>query len=186
MSRTDQIFDALLVMECQAGKKSAFNLLAKRWHAKFCKQAYWYTRDKEQAKDIAQESWGVILNKIQFLKDPNSFGSWAMRIVTNRSLDWLRKQKREREKGQNENYKSAATLQNEELKTSADHSAKVSEAIKNLPLKQQQVLNLFYLEEFSLKQISEILDISVGTVKSRLFTARETLKSILKNRSHEA
>ena len=185
MSRPDQIFDALLVMECQAGKNSAFNLLVKRWHAKLCKQAYWYTRDKEQAKDIAQESWGVILNKIQFLKDPNSFGSWAMRIVTNRSLDWLRKRKRER-KGEQTNYdEPALSPDNQELIATAHGGEMISEVIKRLPLKQQQVLNLFYLEEFSLKQISEILDISVGTVKSRLFTARETLKSIIKNRSHE-
>ncbi len=185
MSRPDQIFDALLVMECQAGKKSAFNLLVKRWHGKFCKQAYWYTRDKDQAKDVAQECWGVILNKIQFLKDPNSFGSWAMKIVTNRSLDWLRKQKRESIAIQIEQQTASARPQSEDLEAKSEKGVLILEAIKNLPLKQQQVLDLFYMEEFSLKQISEILNISVGTVKSRLFTARETLKSILKNRNDE-
>ena len=58
-------------------------------------------------------------------------------------------------------------------------------SIRDLPKKQQQILNLFYLEEFSIKQVSEILNISTGTVKSRLFTAREKLKTILKDRNYE-
>ena len=57
--------------------------------------------------------------------------------------------------------------------------------INNLPIKQKQVVRLFYLEELSLKQISEILNISIGTAKSRLFHAREKLKTILKHRNYE-
>ncbi|MEE9364686.1 MAG: sigma-70 family RNA polymerase sigma factor [Cellulophaga sp.] len=54
------------------------------------------------------------------------------------------------------------------------------DTIKELPDQQQLVLRLFYLNEYSLKEISEVLAISVGTVKSRLFHAREKLKSIFK------
>ena len=53
-------------------------------------------------------------------------------------------------------------------------------AIKNLPQNQQIILRLFYLEECSINEISSILKISKGTVKSRLFYAREKLKSIFK------
>jgi RNA polymerase sigma-70 factor (ECF subfamily) len=63
--------------------------------------------------------------------------------------------------------------------------AKVYTAIKDLPQDQQVVLRLFYLEEYSLKEISEIVNKSAGTVKSRLYHAREKLKTILKNRNHE-
>ena len=54
-------------------------------------------------------------------------------------------------------------------------------AIKSLPENHQMVLNLFYVEDYSLTQIGDILDISIGTAKSRLFHAREKLKRLIKN-----
>jgi RNA polymerase sigma factor (sigma-70 family) len=59
----------------------------------------------------------------------------------------------------------------------------LSKAIKTLPTKQQMVIKLFYVEEYSLKQISDLLNISLGTTKSRLFHAREKLKLILKEKN---
>ena len=56
------------------------------------------------------------------------------------------------------------------------------DAIKQLPVQQQEVLKLFYTEDYSLKEISQLLHISVGTTKSRLFHAREKLKLILKEK----
>jgi len=186
MSNINKTFDALLVLQCQSGNKKAITILVKRWHKKLCKQANWYIRDKEISKDIAQDSWSVILLKIHTLKDANSFGSWALTIVTRKSLDWLRKNKKEQE-GLNvykkETYQDI--LENETKEVSEDKKKLLKNVIKTLPRHQQMVLHLFYKEEYSIKQISEILDISTGTVKSRLFTAREKLKSILENRNHE-
>lgn len=184
MTKPNQIFDALLVLECQAGSKKAMTLLVNRWHSKLCKQAYWYTRDSDQAQDIAQDSWGVILKKIAFLKDPNRFGSWALKIVTRRAIDWLRKQKKESTNLET-NYDLLNPIDDGDDTLAVNPVLKVRIAIKELPPKQQVILNLFYSEEFSIKQIGEILDISTGTVKSRLFTAREKLKTILKNRNYE-
>jgi RNA polymerase sigma factor (sigma-70 family) len=58
----------------------------------------------------------------------------------------------------------------------------VQKAILSLPANQQVVLRLFYTEGYSLNEISDILEIAVGTVKSRLFHGREKLKTILKNK----
>ncbi len=57
--------------------------------------------------------------------------------------------------------------------------------IKGLPVPQQLVIRLFYLEERSIYEISQLLNISTGTVKSRLFHAREKLKKSIKNKSYE-
>jgi len=183
MNRFDKTVDSWLVLNYQSGHKKSMAILVKRWHGKFCKQAYFYTRDIDVAKDIAQESWQVIINKIYRLEDTNKFGSWALSIVNRKAIDWLRKKKRTVSKLKNY-YESEAGI-SESSKQNIDEVKKLKEAIVSLPEGQQIVLKLFYTESYSILEICEILKLSKGTVKSRLFYAREKLKTIIKNRNHE-
>jgi RNA polymerase sigma-70 factor (ECF subfamily) len=183
MQRPEDILDSYLVLDYQTGNKKALALLVKRWHSKFCRQAFWYTKDADEAKDIAQDSWHQIIKKIQSLKDPNKFGSWSLAIVNRKSIDWTRRGKRKIE--------LLNRLKNEKVnEESVDETGEINHKevlilIKQLPEQQQIVLRMFYLERHSLDQISEILNISKGTVKSRLFYAREQLKTTLKTRNYE-
>lgn len=185
MNSPKKIVDSLLVLQYQSGNKKALALLVKRWHAKFCKQAYWYTKDIEVSKDIAQDSWSKICAKIYQLKDPNNFGSWALTIVTRQAINWLRHQKKERNTLESYGNQHQETGSNT-LSTDTEKAIlELKKSIRALPQKQQIVLHLFYIEEYTIKQIGDILEISHGTVKSRLFTAREKLKAIIKNRNYE-
>lgn len=178
MQNPNKEIDKLLVVQIQSGDKVALEQLVKRWHKQFCNKAYWLVNDKAVAKDIAQESWRIIIDKIEGLKDPSQFKSWALRIVSNKSLDYLRLKGRERQNLQNykvENVEIEPYEENLELKR------KLLKAIQGLPVNQQIVIRLFYTESYSLKQMSAMLKISMGTVKSRLFHAREHLKKELKN-----
>ena len=172
--------DLRLVEEFQSGNKIALAELVKRWHKIFCNKAYWIVKDKDVAKDIAQDSWKTIMDKLPNLKEPKYFGSWATRIVYNKSLDWVRSKAKEREYNQ-ASFREQSIFENE---TNDDEfiKQKLLGAIKNLPNNQQEVIKLFYVEAYSLKEISEVLKISVGTTKSRLFHAREKLKQILKDK----
>ncbi|MCH9660081.1 MAG: sigma-70 family RNA polymerase sigma factor [Bacteroidetes bacterium] len=180
-----KIIDSILVLHCKSGNNKAFAVLVKRWHPKLCKQANWYVRDADLAKDIAQDSWSIIYKKIHRLKDNNSFGSWALMIVKRTALDWLRKNAKEhkalRRHFDNSNHHY---VNNISVSTVSD-TGLLRKAIMMLPVKQQVILDLFYMEELSINEISIVLEVSTGTVKSRLFTAREKLKTILKNRYHE-
>ncbi len=181
---TSKISDSDLVSRYQSGDKKALAVLVKRWHKLFCEKAFWITKDADVAKDVAQDSWNTIINKIAGLKDTNRFGSWALRIVYNKSLDVLNINKRthktfeaykyEQEKIIIEDEDDKENLKNALLKT-----------IKTLPQHQQIVIRLFYVEDYSLKEISNLLNISVGTTKSRLYHAREKLKLTLKNINYE-
>lgn len=173
----NKIFDALLVLQYQSGDKKALGLLVKRHHTKLCRHSYWYTHDLDAAKDIVQDSWSIIITKLGSIRDPNAFGSWAMRIVTRKSLDFLSRNKNDREKLAG--YRNTPYDLDPEEDRESD-LIRLENAIKLLPNDQQVVLRLFYTEEYSLKEISTILEISIGTVKSRLFHAREKLKAILK------
>jgi len=182
MVETDKIFDGFLVLQYQSGNKKAMGLLVKRHHHRLCKHSYWYTHDIDASKDIVQDCWSIFMNKLNTLKDPNLFSSWATRIVTRKSLDFLKREKKNRERLTN--YRTI-TETDEAIDDKQSEIDRLLKAIQVLPIGQQTVLQLFYTQEYSLKEISQILEISVGTVKSRLFHAREKLKSILKNRNYE-
>ncbi|MFD2727722.1 RNA polymerase sigma factor [Hyunsoonleella rubra] len=186
MAKYQNDIDRELILKFQSGDKTALNTLVKRWHKTFCEKAYWLVKDADVAKDIAQESWTVIINKINTLEKPESFGSWGLRIVCNKSMDWLNKKKRSQKHMEQMKHK-------EEILSSPDEGAdikeqlkvKLLEAINLLPPQQQIVIKLFYAEDYSLKEISKTLNISVGTTKSRLFHSREKLKQLLKQYRYE-
>ena len=180
MKTTRFVFDGLMVLEYQSGNTKSLSVLVNRHHNRLCRHSYRYTNDVEASKDIVQDSWRVIIKKLNTLKDPNSFSSWSTKIVTHKSLDYLNKLKTSQR-----NLKSYAENNQEQMPRANDDAGKVSQllsAIKELPENQQMVLKLFYTEEYSLKEIAEILEISAGTTKSRLYHAREKLKKILKDK----
>lgn len=181
MKPSRKIEDAWLVTQYCEGHKSAMAVLVKRWHKKFCIQAYRYSNDHDIAKDIAQDAWITILKNIDALENPNKFGSWGLSIVTKKSIDWYRKSKRVQDKKQEIISKTDASLEEEELLSNQTIKEKLKLAIGSLSEEQQSVLKLFYIESYNLIEISKMLHISKGTVKSRLYYAREKLKTILKN-----
>lgn len=186
MKDTNNLSDDELVLSYQSGNTSALSGLVKRWHVQFCKLAYWYVKDADLAKDIAQESWVIIFKKLDTLKNPKQFKSWAVSIVNRKAIDCIRAINREsnklhtfyKEKDKNNNVDNS-----EERKTKLISILKVG--IDELPTNQKMIIKLFYTENYSLQQLSEALKISVGTAKSRLFHAREKLKKSLKHNYHE-
>ena len=185
-NQPEKIIDSWLVMEYRSGQKKAMALLVKKWHKKFCRLSYSYTKDKDVAKDLAQDSWGVIIKKINTLRDPSQFGSWAMSIVSRKSLDYLRNNKKEINNLKTYYDTANNPMHNDDnQKDNTTILTQLKKQIAALPEGQQLVLTLFYLDEFNIRQIGEILRIPTGTVKSRLYKAREQLKLTLKNENYE-
>lgn len=179
MNNPSKIFDGVLVLEYRAGSKKALGVLVQKYHLKLCKHACYYTHDLEAAKDVVQDSWSIILRKLHTLKEPNQFGSWAYRIVTRKALNFVNQS---RYKTANFNQNTDVIEMNEPKVKADEQIEKLNSAILFLPKNQQIVLGLFYTEGYSLFEIAGILEIAVGTVKSRLFHAREKLKTNLKSK----
>jgi len=184
MNTNNKIVDGWLVLQYQSGSKKALPLLVKRWHKKMCSKAFWVTKDKEVAKDIAQDSWKIIMSKIHKLKEPNSFGSWALTIVYRKAIDLMKEKQKERDKLFAYNYEQDAIVGVETVDRTEIKKV-LLKAIGSLSEQHQMVINLFYVEDYSLQQIGDILNISIGTAKSRLFHAREKMKKILKEKSNK-
>lgn len=175
--------DRELVLEYRAGNKQALTILVKRWHKEFCLKAFYVVKDAEEAKDIAQDTWRVILDKLDDLDQPERFRSWALRIVYTKSIDLLRAKQRKHKF--NQSYERHTRGLDEPKIDDSRIKEVLINLIQSLPIAQQTVLKLFYVQEYTLKEIADILTIKYGTVKSRLFHARETLKTILKNKYYE-
>ncbi len=179
MNTKQREIDKKLVLEYQLGNERALIQLVKRWHKVFCEKAYYILKDADAAKDVTQDCWKIIIDKLSNLKSPESFGSWAMRIVYTKSLDTIKAKNKTRDALEDYRYEQEFTAfkedDREQLKT------KLLQTVKKLPQNQQTVIKLFYVEDYSLKEIGNLLNISVGTAKSRLFHAREKLKLILIN-----
>jgi RNA polymerase sigma-70 factor (ECF subfamily) len=181
--KRDRTLDVKLVEAYKAGDQKAMATLVKRWHLTFCKKAYWILKDAHLSKDVAQDSWRIIMNKLHTLQNPEQFESWSLRIVYNKAMDVLRQQSRDRSKKYE--IKDSITYAVEDYDEHLELKGALLKAIKGLSSQHQHVIKLFYLEEYSLKEISELLEISVGTTKSRLFHAREKLKQTLKIINYE-
>ena len=136
--------------------------------------------------EIAQESWLSIYKGIGKLNDPSLFRFWAYKIVQRRSADLIRKEQRKRASQQQALRESPQeTVPSEAEAESTDAVELMLQAIKALPTEHQRILRLFYLEKMPVKVLAKTLELPVGTVKSRLFYAREQLKKKLKAHTHE-
>ena len=165
----EQLIDEILVMDCQSGRVKALEILVSRWQKRLWQYAYNLTGDTDAAWDITQDSWLGIIKGLRKLQDPANFKAWAYRITTNKSIDWIKKNK------------SVKQTSIEEIK---DHQHKekkdigVKELLEKLDIRKKAVLSLYYFEQLSIPEISTALKIPQGTVKSRLASARKELKEL--------
>ncbi len=180
-----QVLDELLVFRCQDGDEASLSLLVRRWQKRLWLHALRLTGRPDTASEVCQEAWLAIIRNLRQLRDPAAFRSWAYGIVTRKAADWVRDRQRQRALAERAVIK-------EELDAidagNADHEQEIAVlriALRRMPEKHRLVLTLFYLEGMSIVEIAKVLAISAGTVKSRLFHARELLKKLVKSLSNE-
>ena len=178
MRNRTEVLDELLVLGCQRGQRDAFELLAKRWHPKMVRLASRMTGSVDAAADLAQDSWLAIARGIRRLEDPTRFRSWAYRIVTNKCRDWIRRQQRHRARS---SELPAETVDPATLRGPDQRVMRLRTALNQLTAERQAILSMYYLEGFSVPEIGRALDVPAGTVKSRLFRARQELRKELED-----
>lgn len=173
MNSKDKILDELLIMNIKDGDSKSLSLFVKRWHSKLIWYSFQTIQDREEAQDIVQDSWASIIKGLQNLNDVRSYKSWMYRVIRNKSIDRIRKMQRERTAMDGYKHDNVENETSDSLESDTDIVAKMLQALSS-DLK--EVLQLFYLEQQNVVEISELLCIPKGTVKSRLFRAREQMK----------
>ena len=165
----EQIIDQILVMDSQGGSSKAMEMLVSRWQKRLWQHAHRLTGDSEAAWDITQQSWLAIIKGLRKLHDPARFRAWAYRITTNKSVDWIKRNQRQRQLAIEE-------IGDRQCKAAKDIGLK--ELLEKLDLKKRAVLSLYYFEQLSVAEIGSVLKVPAGTVKSRLSNARKELKEL--------
>jgi RNA polymerase sigma factor (sigma-70 family) len=187
-SAPKQVLTEWLVISAQGGSEPAFRELHSLWSADLRRLALVRVERPDAADEVAADVWLAIARGIQRLDDPACFPRWAFRIVERRSADWVRRQSldRRRRAGAAQESDSLAPASVQPVADEpADGMHRLRAAIARLPAEQRELIHLFYDLGRSVAEIAEILDVAAGTVKSRLFSLRETLRQKLKSHSHE-
>ncbi|NIP51339.1 MAG: sigma-70 family RNA polymerase sigma factor [Phycisphaerae bacterium] len=167
----EQIVDEILVMDAQDGKARAMEMLVSRWQKRLWQHALRLTADEQAAWDVTQQSWLGIIKGLRKLHDPASFRAWAYKITTNKSFDWIRKNKAVKQVSLDE-------IQDHQQKETKDTGLK--ELLQKLDVRKRAVICLYYFEQLTIPEVSAALKIPKGTVKSRLTNARKELKVLYK------
>ncbi len=169
--------DFVLIKSFQNGDKDAFTELVMRHKDKIRNLIYLTLGDVDYIDDISQDVFISAFHKLDNFRFESKFTTWLYRVTINKCRDYLRK-KRIRHiflPLQEEIHNPAIRMKPENM----DIPKIVRRAIERLPEKLKEPLILRDIQGLSYKEIAEKLDTEVGTVKSRIFRARESLKIIL-------
>jgi len=178
---------------CQGGDTNAFQVLVERYQKKMLNTAYRITGDYEEACETVQEAFLSAFKAIKKFRGEAAFSTWLTGITVNHARNRLKKM---RSHSHHEGVSIDDPIETETGQIFYDHpsqeepiieqlekkelQAKVQECIGTLDDEFREVLVLRDMQEFSYDEIHAILNIPEGTIKSRLFRAREALKNCLK------
>lgn len=167
---------AIIKIQSKSSKEQNFTKLIEDNKLRFYKTAKIILKNDDDIYDVLQEALISIYQKYDQLKNKEYFSTWATRIVINKCYDLLRKNKKNIIPMDEKVEKDTKLAQYDEYEID---KYGIKEAMKTLNEDLKLIIILYYYNNYSVKEISQILDIPEGTVKSRLSKARETLKQKL-------
>lgn len=172
----DESLNELLRL-CRKGDEDAITRLVNRFQNSSLHYAESILKDKSLAEDAVQEAFITGLQKLPELRNPDRFPGWFRKIVRTQVYRILRKQ-HELPLKENRDYENEFVSQ-KKVRQRNEIQRKVQDAILSLSPSSRRTTELFYLDELSCTQISDILQVPKGTVKRRLHDARKKLRDIL-------
>lgn len=161
-----------------------FRILFDSYKSKVYKIAYYILKNEDDAKEILQEAFIKAFDKIDTLKEYSSFEGWIVRIAFNLAIERYNKNKKEILVDDHDRiisfFTPGITETPEGLLLSKESQEHIRDEIRNLKSYYREVILLYYYAELNYEEISELLNVNIGTVKSRLFRAKEQLRLRLK------
>tara|TARA_R110001583_G_scaffold99175_2_gene244446 strand:- start:2473 stop:3051 length:579 start_codon:yes stop_codon:yes gene_type:complete len=174
-----------LIDACRHGNAKAQFEIYKLYYKAMYNSCFRILNNTQEAEDVMQEAFLSAFDKINSYKGEVSFGAWLKRIVVNRALDFLKKNKIDSlPLDEKINKLSAEEETHVDIETEND-VAEIKKAIEQLPSGYRIVLSLYLIEAYDHEEIGEILNISASTSRSQYNRAKKKLIQILENSTNE-
>lgn len=184
--------DYHLIEKAKNGDQHAFTELLGYYKEALFHLLLKMVKSKEDAEDLMIETFEKAFRKIQSYKSDYAFSTWLFRIATNHGIDYIRSGKQNKYDNvyidktydyDNDFQKNVIiteeSLNPEESIVNNQEKSLIKDVVRKLPPDYRRIVVLRYFEDYSYSEISEKLDLPIGTVKARLFRSRELLQSIL-------
>ena len=177
--------DAILVARAQAGDKHAFGMLVDKYHRKLGRLLSRMVRDQAEVEDVVQESFIKAYRALPNFRGDSAFYTWLYRIGINTAKNYLVSMGRRPQVIQDveiedaENFEDANELRTTETPESSlmtkEIAQTVNDTVASLPAELREAITLREIEGLSYEEIATIMACPIGTVRSRIFRARETI-----------
>ncbi len=181
----DNNVDLELVRRVQQGDKRAYDLLVLKYQHKLVKLISRYIKDPDEVLDVAQEAFIKAYRALPRFRGDSAFYTWLYRIAVNTAKNFLVAQGRrppetDVDAEQVEQLESASRLREiatpERMVLKDEIEAAVNKAVDQLPEDLRTAITLREVEGLSYEEIAQVMDCPVGTVRSRIFRAREAIE----------
>jgi RNA polymerase sigma-70 factor (ECF subfamily) len=181
--------DQILVKKVQAGDKAAFDLLVIKYQSRIVTLATRFVRNHADALDVTQEAFLKAYRALPNFRGESAFYTWLYRIAVNTAKNYLAVQARRSSKAQIDYQEIEQIDEGDTLKDLAtpEHmllrdeiQATVISTIENLPEDLRMAITLRELDGLSYEEIADVMECPIGTVRSRIFRAREAIDKQLK------
>ena len=169
----------VLIKQFLSGNQHAFNMLAYKWQKPLYNFCLRYIGDTDSAKDIVQMVLLKIYQRLRTLDDYSKFSSWIYSITRNCCLDEIKRKKHDSIEAHELEIVDTKNYENEITKN--DTADALKSALKKIPEDQREVIILKTYHDLKFVEIAEILDISINTVKSRMYLGLKALKPFVQN-----
>lgn len=183
--------EKILISALKEGDENAFRDLVDSFQLKVVNTCYGFLHDRDEAEDIAQDVFVEIYHSIHKFREDSSLSTWIYRIAVNKSLNRKKRLNKRSlfssfSNGDDDSFayadlKSEAPLA-DEIIIKDEEKQKLHKAIDRLPENQKTALILSKFEDMSYKEISEIMDLSISSIESLLFRAKQNLVKRLKHK----
>lgn len=181
--------DQLLVERVQKGEKRAFDLLIQKYQHRIVSLVSRYVSDPSEAQDVAQEAFIKAYRAIDRFRGDSAFYTWLYRIAINTAKNWIVAKNRRppasdidateaEQYGMSGMLKEGSTPENEMLREEIEQT--VYDTIAKLPGDLRTAIMLREMDGMSYEEIATTMDCPIGTVRSRIFRAREAIDQKLK------
>ncbi len=185
LNNIQSLTDVELIAKAISGREDGFEELVRRYQRPITNYVFRMLNDYDASLDVTQEVFIKVYNSLERYSSEYKFSTWLYRIAHNAAIDYIRRKSPNEQSIETENKDGAYQLQIESPAPTPEQERERSEwrteieaVVKCLPAVYRELILLRHAQDLSYDEIAEITNLPLGTVKNRLFRAREMMREI--------